>query len=254
MEDETQNTITSVETALSVLEALDEMEPVGVTQLASELGIPTSTVFVHLNTLAAAGYVVKDGTTYRRSLQFLQIGGKVRQQQRIPSILQQKVEELAQHTGEIAGAATEEQGKRVILYRSAGQMAASDELPIGEHSYMHWTSLGKVLLAHLPEETTADIVDQHGLPAGTERTITSRDELQNELETIRAQQYAIDDEEHLQGIRGVAVPILDSNRHVIASIGVTGPRNRFTSPYIAELAETLQYVQNEIEVKYQHYR
>lgn len=254
MGDGPSNTIKSVETTLEVLDALDDVEPVGVTRLASDLGIPTSTVFVHLNTLATAGHVVKDGTTYRRSLRFLQIGGVVRQRQRVPGVLQRTVEELAQHTGEIVGAATEERGQRVILYRSAGEIAASDELPVGDHTHMHWTSLGKALLAHLPEERIVEIVNQHGLPAGTERTITSRDELLAELETVRTRGYAIDDEEHLQGIRGLAVPILDTDQQVVASIGITGPRNRLQPSYITELAATLRYVRNEVEVKYQHYR
>ena len=156
-------------------------------------------------------------------------------------------------TGEIAGAATEERGQRVILFRSAGEMAAGDKIPIGEHSHMHWTSLGKALLAHIPAERRSKIVDRHGLPRGTERTFTDRDELGNELERIRQQGYAIDDDEHLRGVRGVAVPIFDTEQNVIASIGLTGPRNRFQSSYLTELLNSLEYAKNEVEVRSQYY-
>ena len=253
-DDHSQKTITSVEKSFDILEVLSDLEPAGVSEIADRLGMSTSTTFVHLNTLLQSGYLVKDGTTYRRSLKFLKAGGVVRQRYSATQILNSKVDELASITGEIAGTAVEERGKRVILYRNAGEMAAGDEIPIGEHNHMHWTSLGKSLLAHLPPDRKHEIIERHGLPRGTDRTFTTWNELKMELRRIRRQGYAVDDEEHLRGVRGVAVPILNTEQNVIASIGVTGPRNRFQSSYLADLLDTLNYVRNEIEVRSQYYK
>jgi DNA-binding IclR family transcriptional regulator len=246
-------TINAVETTLEILSAMGKLEPVGLSELASHLDIPTSTVFLHLNTLVENDYVVKEDKQYRRSFRFLEIGGSVRHQLDVARLLRNKVEELGRKTGEIAGAGIEENGQRVILYRSTGEKAAGDEIPIGNHTEMHWTSLGKAILANLPEEKRRKIVDDHGLPRGTEETLTTYEELERGLEQVRQQGYAIDDEEHLRGVRGIAVPIFDEEQNVLVSLGITGPRDRFTSGYMANMLEILRYTKNEIEVRNQYY-
>lgn len=250
--DTERKTIGSVETAFSILEALDGLEPAGVSEIADHLAMSSSTAFVHLNTLVQTGYVSKQDTTYRRSLRFLEAGGVVRQHIEIGQLLREKVHELSEATGEIAGGAVEERGMRVILHRSSGRIAAGDEIPVGEHTHLHWTSLGKAILAYLPEERRDEIIDR-GLPRGTDNTFTTPNGIKEELEHIKRQGYAIDDEEHLRGVRGIAVPILNAEQTAIASIGLTGPRNRFKSSYLAELLEKLKYAQNEIEVRSRYY-
>lgn len=252
--DTDRKTIGSVETSFSILAALDELEPAGVSEIADHLGMSSSTAFVHLNTLVQTGYVCKQGTAYRRSLRFLEAGGVVRQRIEIDQLLQENVHELSEVTGEIAGGAVEERGMRVILHRRSGRIAAGDEIPVGEHTYLHWTSLGKAILAHLPTKRRDEIIARHGLPRGTDNTFTTPDGFRAELEQIEQQGYAIDDEEHLRGVRGIAVPILNAEQTAIASIGLTGPRNRFESSYLAALLEKLQYVKNEIEVRSRYYR
>lgn len=253
MPSQNKKTISAVETTLDILAALGKLEPIGLSDLASHLDIPTSTVFIHLNTLVQRDYVVKESGQYRRSFRFLELGGSVRQRLDIGRLLRNKVEELSRETGEIAGAGIEENGQRVILYRSSGGKAAGDEIPIGNHTEMHWTSLGKVILAHLPVEKRNETVANHGLPKGTDNTLSSRSDLEAALERIRDQGYAIDDEEHLRGVRGVAVPIFNDEQEVMVSLGITGPRDRFTSRYMANLLEILRYTKNEIEVRSQYY-
>lgn len=253
MTSEEQKTITSVETTLDILSALGEHEPVGLSELSDHLGTPTSTVYIHLNTLIERNYIVKEDSKYRRSFRFLEIGGSVRHRLDIGRLLRNKVKELSRKTGEIAGAGIEENGQRVILYRSSGRKAAGDEIPIGDHTEMHWTSLGKAILANLSAEKRDEIIENHGLPRGTDKTLTSHSELETALKQVREREYAIDDEEHLRGVRGVAVPIYNRNEEVIVSLGITGPRGRFTSTYMANLLTILQYTKNEIEVRNQYY-
>ncbi|WP_129115916.1 IclR family transcriptional regulator [Halegenticoccus tardaugens] len=248
-----QKTIGAVETTFEVLTVLGEIEPAGVSEIAEQLDMSTSTVFTHLNTLLQQGYLIKEGTLYQRSLQFLTDAGVIRDRFEAARLLENKVDELASSTGEIVGAAVEERGQRVILYRTAGEMAAGDEIPVGNRTNMHWTSLGKALLAHLPAVRRHGIIEHHGLPRGTEHTFTTEDGLEEELKQIRQQGYATDDEEHLRGVRGVAVPIFNDKQEVIASIGITGPRNRFRSKYLTYLLGSLEYSKNEIEVRNQYW-
>ncbi|MBX0297499.1 IclR family transcriptional regulator [Haloarcula nitratireducens] len=253
MPDQANKTINSVETTLDILSALSGLEPITLSELATHVEVPTSTLYIHLNTLIERGYVVKESNEYRRSFRFLEHGGSVRQQLDASQLLQNKVEEISRKTGEIAGVGLEENGRRVIAYRSSGKKAAGDEIPIGNHTHMHWTSLGKAILANLPPEKRDEIVENSGLPVGTDNTLDSPQELETELEQIREQGYAIDDEEHLRGVRGIAVPIFDEEQDVLVSFGITGPRDRFTTKYMANLLDVLRYAKNEIEVQNQYH-
>lgn len=246
-------TVQAVETSIDVIEVLADIRVGGVSTIATEVGIPVSTTYVHLNTLRERGYVVKEDSEYRLSLRFLEHGGAVRQQLEFFTVVQDVVNQVAYATGEIAGFGIEERGKRVVLYRSEGENAVADQIPIGEHTAMHWTSIGKAILAHLPERRIDEILDEHGLPAGTEHTLTDREALRTELARIRERGYATDDAERRRGIRGVAVPIMNEREDVIGSIGIAGPRARLDSEFVTRAADLLSKKRNIIQVRNDFY-
>lgn len=250
--DGSTKTVQAVETSLDIVEVLANIGTGGVSSVATEVGIPVSTTYVHLNTLRERGYVVKSGNEYRLSLRFLEHGGAVRQQLEFFTVVQDVVNQVAYATGEIAGFGIEEQGKRVILYRSEGENAVGDQIPIGKHSAMHWTSIGKAILAHLPDRRIDEIFED-GLQAGTEHTLTDREALRTELARIRERGYAIDDRERRRGIRGVAVPITNEREDVIGSIGIAGPRARLDSGFVNQTIDLLSEKRNIIEVRNDFY-
>jgi len=247
-------TIQAVERTFEIIETLKTERSAGVSEIADEVGIPVSTAYIHLNTLRHRGYVVKTDSTYRLSLRFLEHGGAVRQQRNFFTIVKDEVNQITYQTGEIAGFAVEEQGQRVILYRSEGNGAVGDQIPIGEHTYLHWTSLGKAILAQLSEERVDEIIEKHGLLKGTRQTITDRAELRDELQSIREEGFAIDNAERRRGIRGVAVPVLDANEDLLGSLGVAGPSTRFDETYVTRLVDILTEKRNIVEVRNNFYR
>ena len=97
---------------------------------------------------------------------------------------------------------------------------------MGLRVYLHSTALGKAVLAHLPESYVYEIIDQHGLPAQTNQTITDPDELFDELETIRERGFAQDKGERAGGIRCIAAPVVDGEDRVLGAVSVAGPTNR----------------------------
>ena len=105
--------------------------------------------------------------------------------------------------------------------------------------FLHCTALGKAVLAHLPEERTEEILDQHGLPGVTERTTTDREELWEELAEVRDTGVAFDDEERMLGMRCVAVPLLGTDDEVVGAMSVSGPRTRFQDEYYRETCPRL---------------
>jgi IclR family acetate operon transcriptional repressor len=88
--------------------------------------------------------------------------------------------------------------------------------------------VGKAILAFLPQQVVTSIVEQHGLPALTPRTITDVAALQRELARIRKQGYAIDDVENEEGIRCVGAPIFDYRGRPVAALSLSGPAFRLT--------------------------
>lgn len=244
--------IKSLERGFEIVDCLHEAGELTVSDLASKKGIPTSTAHVYLKTLCDLGYALHDGGTYRLSLRFLRHGGHTRQESELYQIARSEVETLAEKTNEVSALGVSENGQRVLLYKSEGPQAVYDNPPIGEYTHMHWTALGKAILAHLPRDEVERIVEEHGLPSRTRRTIDTEEMLFEELATVAENGYAVEDEERWDGIRSVAVPILDGER-VIGSISVAGPKHRFERERIeTDLVEHLTRSKNVIDVRLTH--
>ncbi|ELY96267.1 MULTISPECIES: IclR family transcriptional regulator [Natrialba] len=227
MGDRAKHPVRTTEKSLEIVATLNRLEKARVTTLADELAMGKSAVHNHLSTLEEHGYVIKDENTktYRLSLKFLDIGGQIRSEIDVYKVAEPKVEELATESGELVHLVVEEDGMGVYLSRSKGERAVDLDTYVGCKHHMHSTAFGKAILAHLPRERVDEIVDQHGLPEVTPRTITSRDELVEELERTRDRGFAVDDEERLEGLRCIAAPIrFDSD--IIGAISISGPTAR----------------------------
>lgn len=240
--------VDAVKTSGRVINALVDRGSSGVTELADALEMPKSTVHVHLSTLVDQGFVINEGGTYRPSLRFLEVGGKVRSD----TILDQakrEVDAVADDLNELVNLMVEEDGMGVYIYSVRGNDAADLDTTPGRHCPLNTTALGKAIMAHMEEKRIHEIIDRHGLPARTERTITDREKLLERLETIHERGYAFDDEENLRGVSCVAVPIV-VERGVLGALSVSGPVSRMKST--DQLRERLQDAANVIEVNVEY--
>lgn len=248
--DDSDKLVKSVVRAFEVVGVMREQGAVRIDDVASALDIPTSTAHVHLKTLESVGYVVQDDDGYHLSCRFLRDGVTVRRRKNVYRSTKSEVDALADITGEVANLGIEENGQRVILYQAEGTEAVYDNAPIGEYTNMHWTALGKAILAHLPDGYVDQIVETYGLPRATDATITDRDQLDEELARIVDRNYALEDEERRQGIRSIASPIIVDDT-VVGSISVSGPKERLDDDRIeSELLPELRNTVNVVEVKY----
>lgn len=247
--------IDSVENAFNIIESIQELERCGVTELADHLDIPKSTVHIHLQTLRNLGYVVKEDGKYQLGLRFLELGGRVRHNRSIFQVARSEVDDLSQSTGEVGTIGYEENGQRVLVYRTEPFEGVSDNAPTGEFTEMHWTAVGKALLSQRTDDDIRAIVERFGLPRATENTITNLDELLDEIDEIRAQGYSIEDEERVKGVKSIAVPIRDNaNQAGNSAISISGPKHRFDDERIqSELLPALRNSANVIELQYEHY-
>jgi DNA-binding IclR family transcriptional regulator len=239
----------SAKTTFDIIDKLREVGGAGVSELAAELDMPTSTIHDHLRTLETEEYLVNDGGTYRVGARFLELGEQVRDRKKVYRVARPEIDELAGETGEHANLMIEEHGRGVFLYKAMGSDAVQLDTHAGLRVPLQTTALGKAILAYRPEEEVESIIDRHGLPKLTENTVTDRDALAEELASIRDRGYAFDDEERVNGMRCVATPITDENDRAIAAISVSGPKSRMLGDvFTEEMPETLLRSANVIEV------
>jgi len=243
----------TVETTLRIIEELKRANMLGVSELAESLDVPKSTVHSHLTTLEQNEYLVKEEEKYRLGTRFLGLGEKVRNDLELYELARSELEKIAEDTGELAALLIEEHGKGVFLNRIEGDQAVKLDSYEGYRIYLHTTALGKCILAYMPDTRLDSILERHGLPSFTENTITNREDLEEELQEVKDQGIAYDNEERLRGLRAVAAPILTEDGTVVGSVSIAGPTNRLQGEsFYEEYADLVQSAANVIELNITH--
>lgn len=242
--------IQAVDNTFAVVRVLKERNGAGITEVADELGLSKSTVHDHLKTLERQHLVVRHGDAYHLGMQWLDIGGFVRKRQRLYETAKPEADELAEITGELVAVTTHEYGQCVYLYQSEGPKAITIGSHVGVRLPLHCTANGKAILAHLPDSQVDRILDDVGLEANTENTITNRAALREELDRVRERGVALEDEERIEGTRGIGAPICRKDSgEVIGAIALCGPTTRLQGErFESELPELVRQVARVIEV------
>jgi DNA-binding IclR family transcriptional regulator len=110
---------------------------------------------------------------------------------------------------------------------------------IGASYPVHCTSVGKAMLAFLPDDRASEVIRRLRFERHTHRTIATPEALRVELEKTRRRGYAVDDEELEEGLRCIAVPVLDARRLPVAAVSVSGPSFRVTAQKLPAIANHL---------------
>lgn len=244
--------LTTIQRAIEIMDVLRAEKTVGVSELARRMDLPKSTVHDYLRTLVAMGYVVNEDGEYSLGLRLLELGGHVKYRNRLFHVAKPELERLVEKTGELASVNVEERGRFVILHTEFG----SESLRLGTYpgltTPIHTHAAGKVMLAEYPEERTARLLDEHGLEAVTDHTVTDREELLAELAEIRERGYGVDWNEQVVGMGVVAAPVR-TEEEVLGSLGVVCPTDRLVDEeYQRELAREVQKSANVVSVNYQY--
>lgn len=224
-------------TSLTIIETIRDRNGATTSDVAEQLGIATSTAHKHLATLRDRGYLIKDGETYRVGLTFLNLGEYART--RWPGIerITECVSTLTERTDEECDFVAEDHGRVITIaesyhkwvkYADDDRSASTKEYRarIGAYYRMHSTASGLAILAEYPDERVEGIVDQWGLPARTEHTITDRERLFDELDRVRDRGYAVDDQGYAEGMRSVGKAVRAPDGSVSGALSVSGPTYR----------------------------
>lgn len=220
----------SVSRALEILDLMGRHGgELGVSAIAQDLNLCKSTAHRLLSTLEQRGYVEKNPRTrrYRLGLRLFELGHVVMQQMELRAEARPYLEELTQISGEVVHLGILDQGEVVYIDKVESLHTITMFSRVGRRAPVHCTGLGKALLAFQPAQEQDRIILARGLRRFTENTVTDPDTLRRNLELIRTQGYAIDNEEHESGIRCIAVPIRDHTGQVVAAVSISAPAMRF---------------------------
>jgi DNA-binding IclR family transcriptional regulator len=141
-------------------------------------------------------------------------------------------------------------GKAVFIHTASGNKMGWTHEQLGNRLYLHNTAVGKAILAHLPRHRVEQILDQWGLPAETENTITDREALFRELEAIRDRGYATNEQENISDLHAIGVAATEQSGSVIGAFSITGPKQAFArGERREELADAVSELVNEYELE-----
>jgi IclR family transcriptional regulator, KDG regulon repressor len=208
----------------------------GVSDIAKSLQLLTSKVSRMLKTLETDGWVEKSSHTgkYRVGVRFLQIGLLYVLNHPLRRIILPHVEQTARDLGLLSGWGIFKNGKVIIVDRIRMKKGPLIHL-LGSDVPLHSSSYGKLFLSYLNEKDRDDILSSLVFDVHTPRTIKNAQLLKPELDRVRQQGYAVDEEETREGIIGFAAPVFDDSQELIAAITVSGNTLDFSHDRVSEV-------------------
>ena len=245
--------VKAVNKTMCLLEALAQQSELGVTDLAGRAGMHKSTAYRFLNTLKELGYVRQNASNdkYSLTLKLFELGSCVLGRMALWEQAHPIMEQLAEQTRETVHLAVLDDDRPVYLgkFESTQALRVSMSSRIGQSAPIYCTGVGKLLLAHAPPEQVEQILNREELRRFTDRTITDRSLLAKELDAIRQQGFAFDNEEHEVGVRCVAAPVRNTQGATIAALSISMPSVRLPDSEIPRYRELVTRAAEEISQK-----
>lgn len=225
-------TVGAVDRALAVLELLSPSKK-GLTnaEISRKLKLPKSTLSYILRTLRQHGYVHRDPLAgkYRLSAKLFSVGSQALRGLDLHDVAHPLLQELVDKTGLAGHLAILDGSEAVYIEKIDKPGFIRINTWVGRRMDVHCTSVGKALIAHLPQPQVEEIVRARGLSKHTPRTITTMAQLLRDLARVRADGYAIDDSENNLDVVCIAAPIFNVEGRPIAAVGLTGTESQMRS-------------------------
>ncbi len=237
--------VQSVDRALDVLETVAAGGELGVSEVAGRTGLGVSTAHRLLASLADRGYVRQTSShgRYGLGLKVLELAGGVQARTAaLCAAARPHLEHIQHVTSETTNLVILDGGRVVYVDQVAGRHSMRMFTELGSSALAHTTGSGKAMLAYRPAEAIARVYPGAREPFErlTPRTHTTLAELHDEFVRIRRRGYALDDEEHEEGVSCVAAPVFDATATAFAAISISGPTSRIVHADTGELGRLLR--------------
>ncbi|MDV6318174.1 IclR family transcriptional regulator C-terminal domain-containing protein [Chromohalobacter sp. HP20-39] len=245
--------VTALASGLEVIMAFDQAKPrMTLSEVATKTHMNRAKARRFLLTLHALGYVRKQERYFELSPKTLQLGYAFLSANNYRTVIQQHLEDITHQTGESSSLGVLDGDEVTYVCRSAAtHRLMAITLAIGTRLPAVATSMGRVLLARLPDDKLDALLATVTLTQHTERTITDKDELRDCLHQVREQGYCIVDQELDSGLRSLAVPAFDAHGKLLGAINVSTNAARIdmtmlTERFLPLLREKAQQIASQV--------
>ena len=214
---------------LRILEILGNADhPLTPTQINLELGLPKQTIHRLCKTLVDEGYLTADGKSkgLRPGRRLRSVASGILFTSQFHIGRHQILEDVAERVSETVNFVVPQAEGMIYLDRVETDWPFRIQLPIGTHVPFHCTASGKTFLASLPPKTRKSMVNSLPMKPLTPNTLVDRDTLLEELALVRKRGYALDNEEFVEGMVAMAVPVKDADRRYVGALAFHGPVQR----------------------------
>lgn len=237
-----QYPIESVDKALQMLKLFGDRKQLRLSDVRDALEVTQSRAHRLMAMLVYHGFVAQDQLTrtYRPGPALVDLGLSVVRGMDLRSVARPVLEELSTELGETVGLGVLEGSQVRFIDGVESELTLRVASRAGKVLPAHATSIGKALLAELPEPTLRALYSNERLPAVTAKTIVRRSALEENLKQVRERGYAVNASESEEGVSSVAMPIRDPARGVIAAISVAAPVGRMPAAEIQTVVERLR--------------
>jgi DNA-binding IclR family transcriptional regulator len=252
-----KQTAKTTERSFLIINTIQNLGGATASELATELEMAKSTIHVHLRTLLENGYLAREGEQYHVGLRFLNHGEYARSRKRAYMLAKNTVNKISDQIDEEVEFVVRNNNRGILVHESfhpdsqfpvKEQHAPNMATSAGIYYHLHNVATGKAILAELPDDHVENILDEWGLPAQTDQTITDREALFHELERVREGGIAFTDEEYVDGLREVGRRVKTPDGSVLGAVAIIGPKYRFSSErFTDELPALLRDHVDELE-------
>lgn len=232
------NGVQSLERAAAILEQLTEArDGLGITELAELTGLHKSTVHRLISTLVTLGYVEKGANNekYQLGMKLLHMGAAILDKMDLRVRAHDLLQQLSERVNETVHLVIPDGDTVLYIDKIDSNKTIRMYSQIGRRAPMHASAVGKVILAYSPKDAVDKIIKK-GLNRFTPTTIADPQELIEHLKQVRNQGYALDQEEHEEGIRCVAAPIFNYMDEVVGAVSISSPTIVLTPDKVKELS------------------
>lgn len=224
----------SLRKGIEALLFLASRKSVGVTELAEELDVNKSTAFRILDTFLKANMVEKNKETlkYKLGPAILQLSEQYYKNFNIIAVARPIMERLAVQIRESVHLCVCSNNRAVIIEQIMSDSRLVVNAKIGNSEPLHCSSVGKCLLAFAPNQTREKMIAGIDFEIFTDKTISNKQQLLEEIENVRSKGYAMDEGELSSDIKCIAVPVIDDCGECAYSLGASGAVSRMTQEKI----------------------
>ena len=246
--DATPSTVQALDRGLTLLRELANARSITLSDLAVRTEMPPSSTHRILSTLQKHGYVEFDETTqeWMIGIEAFRIGNTYLVRTNLVEAARKTLRRLMEETGETANLGIADSGDVVFVDQVETHNPIRAFFRPGTRGHMHSSGIGKALLSDMPRREVEKIIHNKGQPEFTSKTLTSSEQLFNDLTATRDRGWSIDDEERYSGMRCVASTIYNSFGEAVAGISVSGPTVRFPNHVISELGPKVKHAADEV--------